>query len=157
MLAAVTPTSTHEVPPHQEMLPAEADFYADYDWCLDPHLTIGEATDRLRGEIGRLDVAPDGWQFGEVASNVFLLSCALLNGLDEYLRGPTLRMPGKVAARRIGRGGRWMAEKTAGRFRRRAPRKGSPRKEYLEVGLGKFFALFGSETPIQNPLFYTSR
>jgi len=63
MLAAVTPTSTHEVPPHQEMLPAEADFYADYDWCLDPHLTIGEATDRLRGEIGRLDVAPDGTAF----------------------------------------------------------------------------------------------
>jgi hydroxymethylpyrimidine pyrophosphatase-like HAD family hydrolase len=155
MLAAVTPTFTHGVPPHQEMLPAEADFYADYDWCLDPHLTIGEVTDRLRGEIGRLDVAPVGWRIGEVATNVFLLSCALLNGLDEYLRGPTLRMPRQLAARRIGRGVRWMAEKTAGRFRRRAPAQVRRWKEHWQAGLDEFLAVFASGTPDRASLVKT--
>ena len=46
---------------------------------------------------------PDGWQIGEVATNIFLLSCGLLNCVDEYLRGPALRLPTRVAATAVGR------------------------------------------------------
>src|SRR5712671_1777219 len=146
MLAAVTPISTDEVPGRQEMLPAEADFYSYYDWCLDPHPTIGEVTDHLRGEIDRLNIVPEGWQTGEVATNVFLLSCAVLNSVDEYLRGPTLRMPRQLAARRLGRRARWMAEKTAGRFRQRNRAQVHRWKERWQAGLDDFLAVFALGT-----------
>jgi hypothetical protein len=73
------------------LLPAELDFYLAYNWCLDPHLTVREAIEHLRVEIGRLRTVPKGWQTGEVATNVFLLSCAVSSAVEEYLRGPTLR------------------------------------------------------------------
>jgi hydroxymethylpyrimidine pyrophosphatase-like HAD family hydrolase len=146
MLTAITPMSTDEVPARQVMLPAEADFYSDYEWCLDPHLTIREVTDHLRGEIDRLNIAPEDWRIGEVATNVFLLSCALQNSVDEYLRGPTLRMPRQLAARRLGRGVRWMAEKTAGRFRQRGRTQVRRWKKHWQTGLDDFLAAFASGT-----------
>jgi hydroxymethylpyrimidine pyrophosphatase-like HAD family hydrolase len=91
-------------------LPSELEFYRDYAWCLNPHPTVGEATEFLRGEIGKFGIAPSGWQTQEVATNVFLLACALLNSVDEHLRGPTLRVPRKLAATSLGRGGKWAVE-----------------------------------------------
>jgi hydroxymethylpyrimidine pyrophosphatase-like HAD family hydrolase len=89
---------------------SERDFYEGYGWCLNPYPTVREAIDRLRGEIGRLDTVPDGWQAGEVATNIYLLACALLNGADEYLRGTTLRLPGGLAKTRLGRAARSVTE-----------------------------------------------
>ena len=106
------PTLKHEdVSAPQYLLPAELDFYQAYSWCLNPHLTVRETIEYLRGEIDRFEIVPDGWQTGEVATNVFLLSCALLNAVDEYLRGPTLRMPRQLAALRVGRGARRATDK----------------------------------------------
>ncbi|HEY4748422.1 MAG TPA: hypothetical protein VIH38_12680, partial [Steroidobacteraceae bacterium] len=68
----------------QRPLPAELAFYESYAWCLNPHLTVGQAIDRLRDEIDRLAVVPHGWQTDEVVTNVYLLSCGLLNCVDEY-------------------------------------------------------------------------
>jgi len=31
-------------------------------------------------------------------SNVYLLACALLNSVDDYLRGPVYRLPHRIAA-----------------------------------------------------------
>src|SRR5580704_17994388 len=90
----------------QLILPEELDFYQAYAWCLNPYPTFLEASGYLGGEIKRLRTVPDGWQAEEVATNVFLLSCALLNAVEEYLRGSTLRLPRQVAARRLGRGAR---------------------------------------------------
>ena len=68
MLTPVTPMLTEQASTRHDLLPAELDFYSAYDWCLDPHLTIREAIDHLRGEIDRLKVVPEGWQTGEVIS-----------------------------------------------------------------------------------------
>ncbi|PAY05971.1 hypothetical protein CK489_23820 [Bradyrhizobium sp. UFLA03-84] len=84
-------------------LPAETKFYSAYDWCLDPHLTVGEASERLAAELDRLGDVEPGWQARDVATNIYLLSCSLLNGVDEYLRGHTLRLPPQLAKTRLGR------------------------------------------------------
>ena len=87
------PTSELErerAPAPSTVLPEELDFYESYAWCLNPHLTVREAIGHLREEIHRLAVVPRGWQTGEVATNVVLLSSGLLNCVDEYLRGPRL-------------------------------------------------------------------
>ena len=54
-------------------------FYQSYDWCLNPYLTVGEAILHLGEELDKLSIVPDGWQIGEVATNIFLLSGGLLN------------------------------------------------------------------------------
>ena len=109
-----------KVPVPQGVLPAELEFYESYAWCLNPHLTVREAIDRLRAEIDRLAIVPRGWQTGEVAANIFLLSCGLLNCVDEYLRGPGLRLPSRLAAMRLARGARWVTENVFGNLQPRS-------------------------------------
>ncbi|WP_158231243.1 HAD hydrolase family protein [Bradyrhizobium sp. C9] len=82
---------------------AETEFYSAYDWCLDPHLTVGEVSERLAAELDRLGYVEPGWQAREVATNIYLLSSSLLNGVEEYLRGHTLRVPSQLAKGRLGR------------------------------------------------------
>ena len=50
------------------------------------------------GIVGWGTAVPD-----EVVTNVYLLSCGLLNCVDEYLRGPGLRLPWRLAEMRVGR------------------------------------------------------
>lgn len=108
MLVSPTLSSLLERRAQEGVLPAELEFYQSYDWCLNPFLTVNQAIGRLRGEVDRLETVPNGWQTSEVTTNIFLLSCGLLNCVDEYLRGPALRLPGRVAKTLVGRG--------AGRF-----------------------------------------
>jgi hydroxymethylpyrimidine pyrophosphatase-like HAD family hydrolase len=98
VLSSVPESRAQENPP-----PAELEFYQSYDWCLNPFLTVNEAKGRLHDELGRLATVPNGWQINEAATNIFLLSCGLLNCADEYLRGPALRLPDRVARTLIGR------------------------------------------------------
>jgi hydroxymethylpyrimidine pyrophosphatase-like HAD family hydrolase/adenine/guanine phosphoribosyltransferase-like PRPP-binding protein len=119
-------------------LPSESDFYAAYDWSLDPHLTCEEAIDRLAHELDRLPDAPPGWQRNEIATNVYLLSCSLLNGVDVYLRGPTLRLPAQVAQTRVGRIGAWTAERGLHAFSKRGIRKVRRWRQDLQGGLDAF-------------------
>ena len=95
-------------PAQQDVLSTERDFYLSYDWCLNPYLTLGDALTHIPEEVDRLLKVPSGWQTAEVATNIFLLSCGLLNCIDDYLRGVTLRLPKRLAANAVGR--------TAGRF-----------------------------------------
>jgi hydroxymethylpyrimidine pyrophosphatase-like HAD family hydrolase len=124
VLASVltAPLELEKVSVPKWVLPTELDFYQSYAWCLNPHLTVFEATDHLRGVLDSLTLVPNDWQVGEVATNVFLLSCGLLNCVDDYLRGPTLRLPSRLAAMRIGRGTTRVVEGIAARpwSRRRA-------------------------------------
>jgi hydroxymethylpyrimidine pyrophosphatase-like HAD family hydrolase len=112
--------------PPPAALPEELAFYRDYAWTLNPHLSFGETIERLQDEIARLARMSRGWQTDEVATNIFLLACGMLNSVDEYLREPSLRLPWKVAALRLGRGARWVAENslTILRPRRRAKLRG---------------------------------
>ena len=93
-----------------EVLAAEREFYEGYAWCLNPHLTVQKAIEHLRDEIGKLPKLPPGWQSDEAVTNVYLLSCGLLNCIDEYLRGPGLRLPWRLATTLPGRCARWMAD-----------------------------------------------
>jgi hydroxymethylpyrimidine pyrophosphatase-like HAD family hydrolase len=106
-------------PAPSTVLPDELDFYESYAWCLNPHLTVREAIGHLRDEIRRLGVVPHGWQTGEVATNVVLLSSGVLNCVEDYLRGASLRLPWRLAAMRLGRGARWVTENVLGSLRRR--------------------------------------
>jgi hydroxymethylpyrimidine pyrophosphatase-like HAD family hydrolase len=87
------------------------EFYQDYAWCLNPFPTVQETVAYLSREIDRLQQPREPWQTGEIMTNVYLLSGALLNAVEEYLRGRTLRVPRTLAARRFFREIRWAAER----------------------------------------------
>lgn len=86
------------------VLPAELEFYQTYHWSLNPHLTVREAIGHLGEEVERLSIVPSGWKIDEVATNIFLLSCAVLNCVDGQLRGLALRLPSRVERTAIGHG-----------------------------------------------------
>jgi hydroxymethylpyrimidine pyrophosphatase-like HAD family hydrolase len=104
------------------LLEAELHFYQYYSWCLNPYPTVGEAIQHLSCELDNLGKVPEGWQTAEVMTNVYLLSCAVLNSVDEYLRGSSFRLPRKVPALPLARLLLGSAEKLTGllRWRRRA-------------------------------------
>lgn len=83
---------------------SEFAFYESYQWSLNPHLTVGEAISHLEEEIDRLKSMPQDWRLEEVASNVFLLAAGILNRIEEYVRGATLRLPRRLHGFSIGRG-----------------------------------------------------
>ena len=62
MLVMTKPAASDRPLEQHEPLPAETNFYSAYDWSLDPHRTVGEAIERLVGEIDRLAATPAGWQ-----------------------------------------------------------------------------------------------
>ena len=103
MLSPTALGSTLVQSAHCDVLPTELDFYQAYDWCLNPYFTVSETIDHLREEVEKLSITRTGWQTNEVASNIFLLSSALLNCIEEYLRGPALRLPTRLAATMVGR------------------------------------------------------
>ncbi len=92
------------------VLPAELEFYQSYRWSLNSHLTVREAVGHLGEEVERLSIVPSGWEIGEVATNIFLLSCGLLNCVDGHLRGLALRLPSRVGRTVVGRGANRFAE-----------------------------------------------
>jgi hydroxymethylpyrimidine pyrophosphatase-like HAD family hydrolase len=139
MLTKTKPAISDRLPARHDLLPAEANFYSAYNWCLDPHLTVGEAIERLAGEIDRLPSTPGGWQTNEVTANTYLLSCSLLNGIDEYLRGHTLRLPAQLAKTRPGRIALWATEKVAESLPKQNRTQVCRWKEEWENGLDGFF------------------
>src|SRR5205807_843235 len=76
----------------------EREFYQAYPWCLNPYPTVRETIEYLGGELHRLGTVRASWQTAEVMTNVYLLSCAVLNSIDEYLRGTTLTLPRRMPA-----------------------------------------------------------
>jgi hydroxymethylpyrimidine pyrophosphatase-like HAD family hydrolase len=76
--------------PHAMGMSAEIAFYEGYPWCLNPYPTVRDTISYLAVELERLGRAQESWQTREVMTNVFLLSCALVNSVDEYLRGKDL-------------------------------------------------------------------
>jgi hydroxymethylpyrimidine pyrophosphatase-like HAD family hydrolase/adenine/guanine phosphoribosyltransferase-like PRPP-binding protein len=103
-------------------------FYEGYNWCLNPHLTASEAHEHLGEEFEKLSALTIDWQRREVATNVYLLACGILNTVDEYLRGKTLRLPGplgllwavcglKSAAEWLGAAFRWRNVRQVRRWR----------------------------------------
>jgi len=82
----VVPQPIGDVLPFQ-LLDTELDFYAKYPWALNVFPTIHEIRGHLQEELARIEVESEDWQRNEVATNIFLLSCAIAQGVDDYLLG----------------------------------------------------------------------
>jgi hydroxymethylpyrimidine pyrophosphatase-like HAD family hydrolase len=123
------------------LLREELDFYEDYAWALNPHLSVCETVDRLHEEIARLKRVPRDWQSDEVAANIFLLAGGLLNSIDEYLREPSLRLPWRVAALRLGRAARRAVETSRAILRPRPRAKLRAWRDRWLDGLDDFLRL----------------
>src|SRR5262245_25014597 len=99
--------------------PAEAAFYARYRWCLNAYPTLAELRRRLGAELAFLLEVPEDWRHEEVCANVFLLSCALADSVDDHLAGdawdfsqavavlPPLRLPVRAFGLLSAGVGRW--------------------------------------------------
>ncbi len=90
---------------HADAPISEIEFYGSYEWSLNPYVTVLEAFEHIREESERFGaVSISKWQTAEVATNLILLSCGVLNCVDEYLRGPALALPSRLAANSVVRG-----------------------------------------------------
>jgi len=61
------------------------EFYARYDWCLNPVLSLRELFIRLREELDRGGDLPAGWRREESRVNLYLFVCAIACTVDDYL------------------------------------------------------------------------
>ena len=66
---------------------AEREFYAAYDWCLNAYPSMQEVIERLSEELNKYPGTVPGWQREEIARNIFLLSCMIVDTSDDYLLG----------------------------------------------------------------------
>ena len=119
----------------EQFLESEISFYQGYGWCLNPFPTVRETIEHLGVEINRLRERQEAWQAGEVATNVFLLSCALLNSLDEYLRGTSLRLPKQLAEVPLARVAGRATENLAAVLRQSSRRRARRWRERLQAHL----------------------
>src|ERR1700737_2573472 len=78
------------------LLKTELLFYQNYRWCLNPCPTFQETITHLKGELSKLEEVREEWHLTEVMTNVFLLSCALLNSADDYQAERFYRLPRRV-------------------------------------------------------------
>lgn len=141
----------------EPLLDAERDFYEGYPWTLNPHLTVREVIEYLGEQIAILPATRRGWQSDEVLTNIYLLSCALLNSVDEYLRGPSLRLPSRVASMRVGKIARWLFERAM--INRRPRREGYVRNlrgQWL-AALGEFLSVIVANKTPDPSLFADAR
>jgi hydroxymethylpyrimidine pyrophosphatase-like HAD family hydrolase len=69
------------------LLETETRFYRGYAWCLNAFPTLREVREHLRREVRAVDELDDGWQHAEAVTNVFLLSCAIADTVDDFLLG----------------------------------------------------------------------
>jgi hydroxymethylpyrimidine pyrophosphatase-like HAD family hydrolase len=85
--------SQKEAKGHGGLLKTELLFYQNYRWCLNPCPTFHETITYLKGELSKLEKLREEWHVTEVMTNVFLLSCALLNSADDYQAERFYRLP----------------------------------------------------------------
>src|SRR5262245_7942872 len=70
-----------------QLLEEEIHFYGRYRWSLNPFPTVDELRRRLREELRTWPAMPADWRRQEVLTNIFLLSCALADSVDDHLAG----------------------------------------------------------------------
>jgi hydroxymethylpyrimidine pyrophosphatase-like HAD family hydrolase len=129
------------------LLESELRFYEGYPWCLNPFLTVAETVEHLGEELTRLGKVPEDWQADEVMRNVFLLSCTLLNSVDDYLLGQPYRLPSKLAAVPLSRAGLRAVHRLQGLLRRRRVRQVREWRDRWEGALDAFLRLLVAAAP----------
>src|SRR2546426_3653551 len=75
----------------------ESNFYLGDRWCLNAFPTIREMVGRLHRELRRAGAGNKDWHRAEARTNVFLMSCAIADTIDDYLLGTSYDLS-KVAA-----------------------------------------------------------
>ncbi|HXJ89044.1 MAG TPA: HAD hydrolase family protein [Candidatus Binatia bacterium] len=68
-------------------LAEEHDFYNSYTWCLNAYPSIGEVVRHLDEELTRFHAAEADWRRDEIARNVYLLACTIIDTTDDHLLG----------------------------------------------------------------------
>ena len=68
--------------------PAQASFYARYEWCLNPLLTVADQLTKLGEELDYGGSLGPGWQRDECVINAYLLVCGIACTVDDYLGRP---------------------------------------------------------------------
>lgn len=71
----------------QTPLAEEQDFYNSYNWCLNAYPSIGEVIRHLDEELSRFLTAEANWRRDEIARNVYLLACTIIDTTDDHLLG----------------------------------------------------------------------
>jgi trehalose-6-phosphatase len=79
--------ATLPVTPHltDSVAASEREFYALYDWCLNPILSVRELFQRLTEELNRFGDLRVDWQRHESTINQYLFICAIACTVDDYL------------------------------------------------------------------------
>ena len=85
--AAIAPQERFSVVPEPFVPETEAAFYDQYSWVLNAFPTVSELICQLRREIEKLTQLSEEWCVREVQKNVWLLACAVSEGVDDYLPG----------------------------------------------------------------------
>jgi hydroxymethylpyrimidine pyrophosphatase-like HAD family hydrolase len=67
---------------------SEKQFYSQYDWCINPVLSLSDLLKRLREELERWGRLYVNWQREECTINLYLFSCAIACTVDDYLAQP---------------------------------------------------------------------
>ncbi len=81
-MRAIFPATAH---PADSVAASEREFYAHYDWCLNPILSIRELLQRLTEELNRYGDLRVDWQRDESIINQYLFICAIACTVDDYL------------------------------------------------------------------------
>lgn len=74
---------THQ--PGAALAESETMYYARYDWCLNPLLTLRELFQRLNEELDRSAPGAPGWRREETVINSYLFVCAVACTTDDFL------------------------------------------------------------------------
>jgi hypothetical protein len=74
-------------PTTQALLAEESEFYGSYPWCINIYPTLSEVVHFLRDEVDRLPGLSHEWHREETITNIYLLSCAISDVVDNYLLG----------------------------------------------------------------------
>jgi hydroxymethylpyrimidine pyrophosphatase-like HAD family hydrolase/adenine/guanine phosphoribosyltransferase-like PRPP-binding protein len=127
------------------MRDVEQVFFEGYSWCLNPYPTVREAVEHLNEELRKPGKLSESWQIAEVLTNVYLLSCALINAADDYIRGKVIHLPNRVLALPFVRFIRWSLEKLGGLLRLRRRTRVLRWRENWQQAFERFLALFIAE------------
>ncbi len=64
---------------------SEKDFYSNYDWCLNPILTLRDIFKNLNEEIERISLLPYNWQREEAKINIYIFVCAVECTIEDFI------------------------------------------------------------------------
>jgi hydroxymethylpyrimidine pyrophosphatase-like HAD family hydrolase len=74
-----------EIQEKRSVRESEKEFYFNYDWCLNPILTVEELLQRVQEEFKRYDSLTIRWQAEECTTNLYLFIMAVACTTDDYL------------------------------------------------------------------------